>query len=175
MGKDKDTLQRISKDLYYEVSHLIELAAILTEEKDNIKMHAFLESLLIHSRNVFYFLYNDENPKYKDDVLSIHFIQLDEWNEFRNSQINLEIFKGFRQRIAKEIAHLTYSRLEKNSENIKWDIRFVVPLIKGIDKFIELAEKDLLHSDWNNYQFLKKKLSAVILNKTFTQLAYSTH
>ena len=122
--RDKNSLINISKDLYYEVSHLFELFSILIKEKDDIKKHAFLESLLIHSRNIFYFLYNKENPNYPDDVLSIHFIDSDEWYQFRNSQINLNVFVDFRTRIAKEIAHLTYARLNKTSNNINWNISF---------------------------------------------------
>lgn len=49
-NKDPDMLRKISKDLYYEVSHLIELFLLLTlRENNEIIRHAFLESLLIHA------------------------------------------------------------------------------------------------------------------------------
>jgi hypothetical protein len=173
--RDKNSLINISKDLYYEVSHLIELFLILVKEKSDIKKHAFLESLLIHARNIFYFLYNDENPKYPDDVLSIHFIDSDEWNQFRNYQINLDVFIDFRTRIAKEIAHLTYARLNKTADNINWDISFVYNLRDGIDKFVDLVEDDLLHSEWEKYNLVKEKLSLIEINNPYAQYVYSTH
>ena len=71
--KDLELLNKVSKDLYYEVSHLIQLfLLVISEEKNNVIKHAFLESLLIHARNIFYFLYSVE-PK-NDDVIIEHYI-----------------------------------------------------------------------------------------------------
>ena len=175
--KDTNSLNKISKDLYYEVSHLVELFLILTQEENNhLKKHAFLESLLIHARNIFYFLYNEFNDKWPDDVLVAHYLpNSQEWNQFKHSQLKKDIFVDFRKRIAKEIAHLSFDRLHKSDENKNWDIHFVIDLLEGIDKFIELVPGDLLHEDWKYYNTLKDKIYDNMDKLVFNQYVCSTH
>ena len=111
----KETLVKVSKDLYYEVTHLIELFLYLNQiENNDTKRHAFLESLLIHARNVYCFLYNDFNKNQKDDVLALYFINnVNEWNTFKTIQMQKDIYFNFTQRINKEIAHLSFTRTQK--------------------------------------------------------------
>lgn len=175
--KDPSLLKEISKDLFYEVNHLIELFLLLKlKEQHSIKNHAFLESLLIHARNIFFFLYNDYNPKYPKDVLALHFVSnIDEWNEFKQTQLAKNIYKDFRKRIAREIAHLSFNRIDKTEKNIGWDLHFVIDLIQGIDKLIECVPSELFHKDWEKYKSLRNKICSDEENLLFKKWVYSTH
>ena len=174
-NRNPNILKKISKDLYYEVSHLIELFVLLThEERNEIIRHALLESLLIHARNIFYFLY-ESNPKPDDVVIEDYIPKSNMWNNFKVEELKKAFYKDFRFRVGKEIAHLTYNRLEKTEENKYWNLSFVIGLLEGIEKFIELVPSELLHDDWGKYQILKDKISHKKSSIDLLKYAYSTH
>ena len=144
--------------------------------KNNVKRNALLESLLIHARNIFYFLFNEYNNKQPDDVLVLnHFNYSKEWDTFKKFQLEKDIFVDLKKRIAKEIAHLSFARIKKAEENNNWDIRFEIDLIEGIDKFIEYVPKNLLDDDWKNSQSIRSKIFSDENNLFFKKYFYSTH
>lgn len=172
----KETLIKASKDLYYEVTHLIGLFLYLNQKENNdIKRHTFLESLLIHARNVYCFLYNEYNKNQKDDVLALYYIKnVDEWITFKKTQIPKDVFIDFTKRINKEIAHLSFTRTQKTEQD-KWDISFVIDLVEGVDKFLNMTPSSLLDKDWENYQSVKDQIYLNKENFLFSKWVYSTH
>lgn len=179
MGKYSDSglLKKASKDLFYEVVHLIELFLLLKENENNeIKKHACLESLLIHARNIFYFLFNEYNSKQPDDVLALnYFNDSKEWVNYKKTQQKKEIFVGFKKRISKEIAHLSFKRIKNIEDNNNWDLHFVIDLIEGIDKFFSLVQPELIDSCWLNYKTIRNKLDSDKDNFLFNMWVFGTN
>ena len=109
--------------LVYEINSLYSLLAIKIEPKDawwvSIQ-NAVLESMTIHARVLYEFLYVD-NQKRTDDCSAAHFFENSSiWPSRRIKPSNELIRVG--TRVGKEIVHLTYSRKSDPFEKA-WNLR----------------------------------------------------
>jgi hypothetical protein len=112
-----DDLKRISDNLAYEISMFSEMYKVLEkDEPESPERNACLESFLIHARNLRDFFY--PKSRNQDDVLTSDFIP--GWED-KAGKMGAYLDAN-RERINKEIAHLTYTRNKETEESKKWDI-----------------------------------------------------
>jgi hypothetical protein len=108
--------------------------------------NAMLESFAIHVRGLVYFLF-PENPK-SDDVLASHFVKdITLWEKARGPKT--DILKKAQSRAGKEIAHLTYERLNITPEAKHWAFLEITNEINRVVKiFLQHADQKLLSESW---------------------------
>lgn len=120
--------------------------------------NGMLESLLLHSRNLIHFF---EGPRKKDDILAQDFLIGDD----SELKLKIDVPSEWRERMNKDIAHLTYARTERTQESKTWDIvGLVTPILQTCDKFLESTGR---HPPYQNVlelahkrRLLKQKLAA---------------
>jgi len=123
------------------------------QEEENEKRNAFFESWGIHARNLLSFFYSPTDSKYcprPDDVIAEDFFDNDsKWRTNRPDKSQTLI--ALAKRIGKEVAHLTYVRVNYGSVGPKWPISIVTNEMRRIIlKFYELVP-----SDWIGPEFKK--------------------
>lgn len=133
-----------AEHLYYEIDMLYGVSRILwTGVKDIYLYNALLESFVIHASIIVDFFYK---PQMKpDDAKAPHFVQdIKAWKEAL-PPVN-KYFRQFNQKRNKRVMHLSYSRLQVQVQDKKWDTRQLVPQIKKIvDLFLDHADPRLVH------------------------------
>jgi hypothetical protein len=108
--------------------------------------NALLESFVIHLRALIDFLYSDK-PRDDDVIAEDYFPNEDKWKKIRPEQS--ETLRLAKRRAGKEIAHLTYTRIEVTSETKPWafvDISNEICSLFNI--FLKNMNRDLLGSQW---------------------------
>jgi hypothetical protein len=129
--------QLILNALFYEIEQLIEASSsgiggssfnFDIEDNDPYIVNALLESTLLHSRNLLGFF--EQFTRHKDDVLAEDF-------GFAHRTINID--PEYRRRLNKDLSHLTYSRLSRNTlEDKFWDYnQLVYPILDRSKEFFE--------------------------------------
>ena len=115
-----DELKEASNHLYYEYSMLTTVAKGLASgiAGQGPLLNALIESFVIHVRAVIDFLYAN-NPKSDDVIAEDFFDKLGDWTRDRPEMSQL--LTQARRRAAKEVAHLTYARLEVTPETKPWE------------------------------------------------------
>jgi hypothetical protein len=111
--------------VFYEMSQLVFLA----DKGSPIKGfdNAVLESRLIHVRNLLDFFEHPPTPN--DDILCCHF-------DFSSSRVSIE--QKYRDRLNKDLSHLTYSRTRRSRSEKLWPHKEVIlPLLKRCRSFAE--------------------------------------
>jgi hypothetical protein len=89
--------------------------------------NAILESRLTHVRNLLDFFEHPPTPN--DDMLCSHF-------GFSSSRVNIE--QKYRDRLNKDLSHLTYSRTRRGRSEKPWPHKEVIlPLLKRCRSFAE--------------------------------------
>lgn len=148
MNKSELDLKRSSEHLHYEFGMLNSLAQIMAMNiaGNGVLTNAMLESFAIHVRGLVFFLF-PEKPK-PDDVLASHFVlNIADWEKARGSKP--EILKKAQARAGKEIAHLTYARLEVTPEAKQWAFLEITNEINRVIKiFLQHADRNLLSDSW---------------------------
>jgi|WetSurMetagenome_2_1015567.scaffolds.fasta_scaffold93918_2 hypothetical protein len=128
----------LNKHFLYEVSMTFDLFFLdinsNNSKQKNILDNIRLESFIFHARNLidFYYEKNKKGERYhKDDAWAIDYFDDEElWYENRP---DISDWKDeFLKRAGKQIAHLTYSRLEINPENKEWNIYEIEKPLKRI-------------------------------------------
>ena len=95
--------------------------------------NALLESFVIHYRALLDFFY--ANPR-RDDVSANHYFDsVDGWPKLRPPET--EVLKTSRKRAGKEIAHLTYARLDVTPETKGWRFRQIT---EDLNRVIHLQD-----------------------------------
>ena len=110
-----EELKNALESLKYEVWMLWSLANILaSDNQDKGVIHnALLESFLIHARILIEFLY--KNKPYKDTVRASQYFTSDSpWKSIRPQKT--ELLKKTEKDAHKQLAHLTYTRLQGKRE-----------------------------------------------------------
>jgi len=149
-SRTPETLRKVSKHLYYEVWMLEALAQILATGQlgKNASGNAAIEAFAIHVRAVMDFLYAD-SPR-PDDVVAEDFLPQDtNWSEVRPPLT--KVLKVARKRAGKEVAHLTYARLNVSPEEKLWhflDIAQDVSLAFKV--FLQHVPPENLDDDWRD-------------------------
>lgn len=149
--REKNELIEISKHLYYEYSMFIAITEeMITGYPPGLINNALLQSFTVHVRNLVDFLYPKDKPQ-KDDVIAEHFFyNSEDWLRFR-PPITI-LLKEAKSRTNKEMAHLTYSRLNITPLQKRWAFsNIAINMRDCFDVFIKNVNRDLLHSDWNNF------------------------
>lgn len=139
--KNSDILKNIAHHISYEIE-MLELSAdkLKIGGLNQLEKNAYLEDFNLHVRNLLDFLYPLTNIK-PDDVLAKHFF--DKQEEFQSKLPEIENREFIRKRIAKEMAHLTYQRLEVTPEEKPWEFEKIRQAINGALKifFESLTEE----------------------------------
>ena len=145
MSTNVDKLQRCSEEhLFYEIWMLYEVTYRLARGiPDTVMANTAVESFVIHSAIVLDFLFNKKLKP--DDVIANDFIDdKDTWKKVYEP--HLERFVFVSQRCHKEMAHLSYKRLEVSLDDKPWHFVGIAREISNlVDSFIDLANKDSLH------------------------------
>ena len=144
-----EELRAVSEHLYYEVGMLLNLAKVLATGSlgNGTLENAALESFTVHARGLLDFLYAD-NPR-EDDVVADDFLGgQGTWPGVRGDIP--PILNDVRQRVGKEVAHLTYARLSVTPEAKQWlflDIAGAMQTVLG--RFLKAVPKERLGPSWH--------------------------
>ena len=108
--------------------------------------NALLESFVVHVRGVMDFLYND-NPQNDDVVAQDFFASPDAWASIRPELS--ELLRKAKKRVGKEIAHLTYARLEVTPDTKPWPFVSIANEVSSVMQvFLKNVPKEKLGSQW---------------------------
>ena len=117
-----EELHRVSEHLQYEISMLQSMANGIASgvAGQGPIANALIESFVIHVRNMLDFLYA-EDPRPDDVIAEDFFDTREQWTKDRPALSQL--LSGVKWRAGKEVAHLTYARLDVTPIGKPW--RFV--------------------------------------------------
>jgi hypothetical protein len=141
-----EELRDASHHLHYEINMLRSLAQGLASgiAGQGTIANALLESFVIHLRCVLDFLYPpaDQRP---DDVVAQDYF--DDW-ENRRPPMPAKLSK-VRGRAGKEVAHLTYARLDVTAEAKRWPfVELFNEAYEVLDVFLKGVDRNKLSDDW---------------------------
>ena len=146
----KDQLVKASEHLYYEYMMFMNLANALSTGVfgESVIKNAVLESFTVHTRNLLDFLYA-EKPR-NDDIIAIDFFEKPEaWSS--NLPDKSPLLASTNQRVAKEIAHLTYNRVGVTPDEKPWKFLQIANEINSLfQRFRNLVPNELLDERWND-------------------------
>jgi len=151
MPREKRTdqdLQEVSDHLYYEIWMLTSLAHGIKSgiAGEGPIANALLEAFVTHVRVLIDFLYN-ESPQPDDVIAEDYFSSSEEWRKIRTGFSKL--LKQTKHRAGKEVAHLTYARLDVTPETKPWRFVEIANEISAvINLFIEHVPKSKLGQRW---------------------------
>lgn len=157
----EEKLRKASDHLYYEIWMLKSLAQGLASgiSGESVINNALLESFVIHARALLDFLYTDK-PGHADDVVAQDFFPTpDQWHKARPGKS--QTLKKVHGRVAKEVAHLTYTRQEVTPEMKGWpfiDIAKEIQIV--INEFLRIVPEHLLGPRWDEYKKQRRKNEA---------------
>lgn len=121
-------------------------------ENDTVIGNALLESFTIHLRSLIDFFYLDSMNAKSDDVLAEHFFtDHDRWKQCRPYHSKEQLAK-IKNRVSKEVAHLTYTRNQSVKILKDWPIFEYKELIfEALKVFLSCVDKSLISDKWNNF------------------------
>ncbi len=147
-GREPQELIAASEHVLYEVHMLQATASGLVSgiTLGSLLHNALTESFVVHARNLTHFLF-PESP-YPTDILAAHFFDDPErWPSLRGPLP--DELKSVRRRASKEMAHITYDRLDAVGEARRWHYIEIFTAIQTlVEIFARNATAELLHSDW---------------------------
>lgn len=109
---------------------------------------ALLESFVIHVRVLMDFLYNDK-PQIDDVIAEDYFPSPDDWLKVRPKLT--EMLKLSKKRAGKEVADLTYARLDVTPETKPWPFVQIANEISSVIKiFLRYVPKSKLGKQWES-------------------------
>jgi hypothetical protein len=141
-------LVQVSEHLHYEFSMLTSIAGGLSSgiAGQSPMLNAMLESFVIHMRSITEFLYND-NPRSDDVIADDFFEKPGKWRELRPRQS--ELLRISKERAGKEIAHLTYGRLDVTPDTKPWPfIEISNEITQIMNTFIDHVPEARLGPRW---------------------------
>lgn len=145
-----DRLRAMSEHVLYEIEMFADTTDLLTPEiwADVPRFmatgahNAFIEAFTVHARALHDFLYA---KPWGDDASAADWFPGAEakWYGLRGPEP--EIPKEARQRTGKEIAHITYVRLEREGDGKLWPHREIVEALRTpLFRFIDHVDRDLV-------------------------------
>lgn len=143
-----EELQESSNHLFYEVWMFTSLANGLASgiAGQGPIANALLESFVIHVRAIMDFLYADR-PQPDDVIAEDFFASPEQWTRIRPALS--ESLSQAKRRAGKEIAHLTYARLDVTPETKPWRFSEIANEITTVmDIFLKNVPKENLGSKW---------------------------
>ena len=147
MKPTREELHGIWQHLVYEIQMLNETGRVLStfradesNDRDRVVQNALVESFALHARTIISLLYYGKQKD--DDVVAGDF--LDDpvaWENRRPAMTDL--LKTVHRRVAKEVAHLTYARVEITDEERKWPfVQVAIDIDRVLKEFIALLPPD---------------------------------
>lgn len=133
----QEKLKKIADHISYEIE-MFELSADKLRKGglNQLEVNAFLEVFAIHARNIIDFLYPPKNPRSDDVIADQFFLDLKELRDLLPEITYRELIKN---RVGKEIAHLTYKRLEVTPELKIWQTQKIqMDLNQALSIFFKL-------------------------------------
>jgi hypothetical protein len=134
--------------------HLVYEAAMLSHAVDKFANkdlsdqdhNAFLESFAVHVRCLRGFLWGSRTKAKPDDAFASDFCAPGVWEQSKPTLPDaLSRIEGKRQRIGREIVHLTYHRLDIEAETKDWDLTALMAAIaEGLHRFAKVAKEERL-------------------------------
>lgn len=137
-----DILKAFAEEhLSYEVNMLINTAQILSQPiNQQFVVNAFLESFTIHLRALIDFIWEPANLRKNDAIASDFFKSKETWEIIRPDFPS--VLEPTRSRTGKEIAHLTYSRMDVTPEIKGCNIAEITrAILHALNIFAENAEQ----------------------------------
>ncbi len=137
-GNDEKLREGV-KTLQYEIRHLHYAFRMIFKAKDDIYLkNIFIESFLIHWRNLIDFLYKSSKNK-DDDILSIDYVNdVKRWEEKRGKKTRYLIEEH--NDVNKYLAHITYKRIEALKQ---WEFsQMLEELIRKFRMFVEHVSEE---------------------------------
>jgi len=150
--RSETELQKASDHLYYEIGMFQSLVNGMASgiAGESVINNALLESFGIHTRALLWFFYA-ENSRDDDVIADDFFSTPTEWQSIRPPLT--EILDRAKKRADKEIAHLTYKRIDISPEQKKWQfLPISSDMNKVIDKFLIIVTLDFLGERWNDFK-----------------------
>jgi hypothetical protein len=125
--------------------HAVEKFA--TQRLSDQDHNAFVESFAIHVRCLRDFLWGKRGPHNPEDAFASDFCDPGVWETGPPAlPAALKAIEGKRQRIGREIVHLTYHRLDIKAETKDWDLTELMRAIAdGLHEFAKVAKPERLH------------------------------
>jgi hypothetical protein len=142
-------LRRFAEEhLLYEAGMLYDVTVKLLNrhhKDDPILENALLESFGIHSRNLIDFLWLDKPMKPTDAIASDYF---ENWKAPEMS----ERLSKVKDRVGKEMVHLSYNRLDVSEEEKGWQIVGIGPEITAaFGAFVAAVPSDRVPENWHEH------------------------
>lgn len=150
MDRSNEELRRWAHEhLTYEAGMLVHAVRKAADESlSDPDRNAFIESFAVHVRCLRDFLWAD-NRGQPQDALASDFCAEGVWEKERGELPDaLNEIEGNRNRIGREIVHLTYHRLDIEAESKSWDMSALLgEIADGLARFGDVAESDRLADD----------------------------
>jgi hypothetical protein len=144
-----EELRKASEHLHYEFWMLMSLANALASgiASEGWLTNTLLESFIIHLRALLDFFYG-ERPK-PDDVIAADYFSQGQWDSIKPPLS--DALKKARSRAHKEVAHLTYERLNVTLETKPWAFLSLASEVQGtMNLFLKNVSKDRLADRWQS-------------------------
>ena len=145
-----EVLRATSEHLFYEFWMFNSLAQAMASGLfgQGVLNNAALESFTLHARAMLDFLYA-EKPQADDVIAEDYFDKPSQWLTVRPEKT--ETLKVIHKRVGKEVAHLTYARLEVTAEAKQWPFIKIASEINSVfDAFLNNVAENRLGSNVNS-------------------------
>ena len=115
-------------------------------ERMIVDHNALVEAFALHTRVLLEFFYAKPNPRFPGGVRAEHyFATVDDWHNAR-PMLSKEDYDGIKDRVGKEIAHLTFARQLVLPEQKPWPVSWILALIDGAaSAFVSQVDEELIH------------------------------
>jgi hypothetical protein len=151
MARERPSVERLrcfaEEHLLYEAGMLYEITGKLMNRHhrdDQVVENALLESFGIHNRSLIDFLWQ-EQPMRKTDAIARDWIE--DWRAPEMSGL----LKGVKDRVGKEMLHLSYNRLDVPDDEKGWTVLGIGPEVIGAFlKFVTEAPRSLVPENWTD-------------------------
>lgn len=118
---------------------------------NSVLNNAVLESFTLHARGLLDFLYATK-PQSDDVIAEDFFDSPSDWAAIRPNKTKL--LMSVHKRVGKEVAHLTYERLNITAEEKQWQFgQIMIDLNNVFRVFLNNVTKDKLAPSWEKVEF----------------------
>lgn len=148
--RTEEELRKASHHLHYEFSMLISITQAFASgiASGGWLVNALLESFVIHFRTLLDFFYPPDNSKPDDVLASDYFDNSEDWAKIRPHLS--DTLNRYKIRAHKEIAHLTYARLDVTPEIKGWAFLEIAREMEQLmDLFLKHIPKNRLEELWH--------------------------
>jgi len=147
--------KKASENIHYEILMFDFTSRMLRKQSirsNQLILNTFLESWLVHLRNLLDFFYTDISKRYKDDVLARDFVK--NARNYKKDRAKFRDLKQIKKKIAKQLAHLTYHRSKYNNKTRLWNFnKYSKEIFLTIFSFYDCLPKN--KKRWKAFSALK--------------------